>query len=358
MFGSKDGGSRGRGRSVSPSKALVAPRNPSPSRPASSSSSSTSPPVYYARMLLETSSQKLDIEKLRRLRVLLSTESPSWLADFLFTERGYEGLMRRIGELVEMEWRDEIHDDKALHELLRGLVALGATDRGKLALTSAIFRPYQPQLASQPARSAHLPSTSLVGAPAKEVNPPELPVGWERHPPFGPLTALLLSERKPGDLNTRKLIVELLRMTLSLTLPSGLDRDVFDALKADRELSSCYQLYCQEQAVSPLQLLLLLLHNPISSRSLSLLPFISKSHHPRPFKTYLMEIACVVRDYFWIFCHGQNRFYDWRAMGEEGRRKIDGPSVPGGMTGGVEFEAIGYIVSTVDSHSSVREKQH
>jgi hypothetical protein len=269
------------------------------------------------------------------------------LADFLFTERGYEGLMRRIGELIEMEWRDEIHDDKALHELLRGLVALSATDRGRLALTSALFRPYQPQLASQPARSAHLPSTSLVGAPAKEVNPPELPVGWERHPPFGPLTALLLSERKPGDLNTRKLIVELLRTIVSLTLPSGLNRDAFDTLKADREVSSCYQLYTQEHTVSPLQLLLLLLHNPISPRSLSLLPFISKSHHPRPFKTYLMEIACVVRDYFWIFCHGQNRFYDWRAMGEEGRRKIDGPSVPGGMTGGVEFEAIGYIVSKV-----------
>lgn len=280
---------------------------------------------------------------------MVSAETPTWLGDFLFTERGYEGLLKRVGELVEMEWREEIHDDKALHELLRTMTYLGDTDKGMLALSSLLFRPYTSQLHHGiPASGSNqkLPTAAPAASIAKEETPPELAMGWEHHPPFGPLVGMLLSERKPGDLTTRKLLIDVLSLLPKMRLPPGLSHSVLKSLKSTREISSSYDLFEELAPLSSHHMLFLLLHNPLQARSLSLLPFIQQSHHPRPFKTYLREIEGVVRDYFWIFCHSRNRFWDWDMFGEEGRRKIEGPKVPGGMTGGVEFEAMAYVVSS------------
>lgn len=43
-----------------------------------------------------------------------------------------------------------------------------------------------------------------------------------------------------------------------------------------------------------------------------------------------------------VFCHAENQFWELSELDEE---KIESPKVPSGMTGGVEYEAMGYCVS-------------
>jgi len=70
--------------------------------------------------------------------------------------------------------------------------------------------------------------------------------------------------------------------------------------------------------------------------------FIASLHQPRIYKSYLREVSDVCRDYFWVFCHPQNTIWNIDVTDEA---KVERPRAPGGMTGGVEFEAMGYLVS-------------
>lgn len=70
--------------------------------------------------------------------------------------------------------------------------------------------------------------------------------------------------------------------------------------------------------------------------------FIESLHRPRIYKTYLQELSDVCRDYFWVFCHPNNTIW---VLSETDEAKVEKPRAPGGMTGGVEFEAMGYFVS-------------
>ena len=70
--------------------------------------------------------------------------------------------------------------------------------------------------------------------------------------------------------------------------------------------------------------------------------FIEELHRPRVYKTYLQELSDVCRDYFWVFCHPSNTVWD---LHETDEAKVEKPRAPGGMTGGVEFEAMCYMVS-------------
>ena len=63
---------------------------------------------------------------------------------------------------------------------------------------------------------------------------------------------------------------------------------------------------------------------------------------PRIFKTYLQELSDICRDYFWVFCHSKNTIWNLYDTNEV---KVEKPRAPGGMTGGVEFEAMGYMVT-------------
>jgi hypothetical protein len=69
--------------------------------------------------------------------------------------------------------------------------------------------------------------------------------------------------------------------------------------------------------------------------------FIEDLHRPRIYKTYLQELSDVCRDYFWIFCHPNNTIWNLADVDEA---RVEKPRAPGGMTGGVEFEAMGYMV--------------
>lgn len=81
----------------------------------------------YATMLKTTAASHLDVNKLKRMRAVLSSESPMWMTEFI-DEGGYAAMLTRLDELINMEWREEQHDDQALHELLRCFVALPTTD--------------------------------------------------------------------------------------------------------------------------------------------------------------------------------------------------------------------------------------
>lgn len=69
--------------------------------------------------------------------------------------------------------------------------------------------------------------------------------------------------------------------------------------------------------------------------------FIESLHVPRIYRTYLQELSDVCRDYFWVFCHPNNTIWNLNDT-DEGR--VEKPRAPGGMTGGVEFEAMAYLV--------------
>lgn len=69
--------------------------------------------------------------------------------------------------------------------------------------------------------------------------------------------------------------------------------------------------------------------------------FISSLHTPRIFKVYLQELSDICRDYFWVFCHPNNTLWN---LNDTDEAKVEKPRAPGGMTGGVEFEAMTYFV--------------
>jgi len=278
-------------------------------------------PSTFAALLQNSSSINLSLPSLKRMRVLLSTESPIWLGEFI-SNGGYQGLISRLNEIFEMEWRDDVRDDGILHELLRGLNALAGTEKGKVALSN-------------------------------ENNFPA---------PFDRIVDLLFSEKRPGDIGTRKLMVELMISMNSLQAEQSLRTQEHDSLKpkmdeavasqdgyskilSSRVPSSAFSLArvsCSSIKDNAFLILFLLLHNPRTPSQENLLAFVKEAHAQRPFKTYLTEVAGTCRDYFWIFCHSQNRF--WR-LNDVDVGEVEGPKVPGGMTGGVEFEAMGYLVS-------------
>ena len=70
--------------------------------------------------------------------------------------------------------------------------------------------------------------------------------------------------------------------------------------------------------------------------------FIKNSHRPRQYKRWISEIVSMLSDFFWIFCHAQNPYKDFTKIDQQ---KMAAPMVPGGQTGGVEYEAMGYAVS-------------
>jgi len=89
---------------------------------------------------------------------------------------------------------------------------------------------------------------------------------------------------------------------------------------------------------------------PADAPEVSLSPheFIDALHRPRIYKSYLQELSDICRDYFWIFCHPNNTIW---VLSETDEARVEKPRAPGGMTGGVEFEAMSYLVSLFSSYS-------
>ncbi|THH03641.1 hypothetical protein EW145_g6122 [Phellinidium pouzarii] len=264
-----------------------------------------------------TSSLELEVEVVKKLRLLLRNESASWTESF-FQLGGYSALLTRLNELLEVEWREEQHDDQLLHEILRCFKALSTSAIGCTALRSA--------------------------SPA----------------PYSQLVRLLFSDKKPGEVATRQLIAELLLTLFELypasALPSSTStspsksfrREVWEELDGDYvsiENPQLITLPPQHRNLFSFLRALLLTKAPPPAEApetpLSPHEFIESLHVPRIYKTYLQELSDVCRDYFWVFCHPSNTIWN---LDDTDEIRVEKPRAPGGMTGGVEFEAMGYLL--------------
>jgi hypothetical protein len=161
--------------------------------------------------------------------------------------------------------------------------------------------------------------------------------------PFVQLISLLYSDKKPGDVACRQVLVELLLGLFELYPPSSVPAS--NGSIRSRQSSSAPTLPAPHVSVFALVRALLLTPapapaegpaNPVSPHA-----FIDALHRPRIYKAFLQELSDVCRDYFWVFCHPHNTIW---ALSDTDERKVEKPRAPGGMTGGVEFEAMAYMV--------------
>ena len=220
-------------------------------------------------------------------------------------------------EVLKTVHREEQHDDQVLHELLRCFKALSTSSIGCFALRSSCPTP------------------------------------------FVQLVALLYSDKKPGEVATRQLIVEILLLLFDLyplsSLPASKGSSLLSGSNHHREAwesetslstSNLITLPVPHKTFFSLIRALLLTPAPPPSESpaapVSPHAFIESLHLPRIYKTYLQELSDVCRDYFWVFCHPNNSIW---LLSETNEGSVEKPRAPGGMTGGVEFEAMGYFVS-------------
>ncbi|KAF5327237.1 hypothetical protein D9619_004768 [Psilocybe cf. subviscida] len=277
-------------------------------------------PTRMVSILQSTSSTQLDVEDIKKLRLLLRNESAAWSEEFLKLG-GYTALLTRLNEILEVEWREEQHDDQVLHELLRCFKALSTSSIGCFALRSSCPTP------------------------------------------FVQLVALIYSDKKPGEVATRQLIAELLLILFDLYPPSALPaghkvnngslfipggsrpREPWQS-QASVVTSNLISLPAPHKSIFSLIRALLLTPAPPPSESpgapVSPHAFIESLHTPRIYKTYLQELSDVCRDYFWVFCHPNNTIW---LLSETNENSVEKPRAPGGMTGGVEAEAMGYFTT-------------
>jgi len=150
--------------------------------------------------------------------------------------------------------------------------------------------------------------------------------------PFSQLLALLYSDKKPGDLCCRQVITELLLTLFDLYSPSIKHTGGNPPAPHTSVYSLVRSLLLTRRPPSAEALLL---PDPVSPHE-----FISSIHQARIYKTYLQELSDICRDYFWIFCHPQNTIWILTDVDEA---KVEKPKAPGGMTGGVEYEAMMYL---------------
>jgi hypothetical protein len=185
--------------------------------------------------------------------------------------------------------REEQHDDQILNELLRSFKALTLTSCGRSALVSQ--------------------GTS----------------------PFLPLANLLFSEKRPGDLHCRQLLIELIASLFqscptSIVLPllpedwsremlisnGDEDRTPGSSIRADltgvvgkrytRKMKD--EMEAEEDDSSERErrahdFVNALMLGPGSEKERAKVDFIQASHRPRVYKAWVRELADTVRDYFW-----------------------------------------------------------
>ncbi|WWC61630.1 uncharacterized protein I303_104214 [Kwoniella dejecticola CBS 10117] len=251
----------------------------------------------------------MDVGKAKKLRMLLRHENTAWVGQFI-EMRGYELILDRLKDLLDIEWREEQHDDQMLYELLRCVKALSTSEIGKAALRSQFPNP------------------------------------------FPSLSNLLFSEKKPGDLASRQIIIELWIFLFDLFPPTIPTASVAtpkrqssiqvgnqpNSVRFDEKTASQVQMKSAGMdIVSEVKGLLIPdLPDPTKDHH----EFVTKAHRPRVFKAWVGELSDICRDYFWIMCHASNTLWD---LSEVDENLVEKPVAPGGATGGVEFEAMNYV---------------
>ncbi|KAI5481888.1 hypothetical protein MNV49_000165 [Pseudohyphozyma bogoriensis] len=243
---------------------------------------------WWAVMMRTSKNESLDVKEVGRLRGRLRGETPKWIDEFL-KHGGYTGLLERLKQVLDVEWREEQHDDQLLHELLKCMKALTLTS----LLVELIFALF-------------------------DITPP---------------TATAVSK---ADWSATMSVTANSSSSDSGSGSGGLRRYMRAMKGGDDEEDSRVLTARAHELVWSLML------GPPNEKEEAKVDFIQEAHRPRIFKTWVTEIQDCVRDYFWIFCHAQNIFWCYERLNPE---QIEAPKVPGGMTGGVEFEAMEYATA-------------
>ena len=82
--------------------------------------------ALQANKFRSTSNADLRVAEVGQLRLRLRGRKTAWVVEFL-KHGGYLGMLDRLKEVLELEWREEQKDDQLLHELLRCFEALSLT---------------------------------------------------------------------------------------------------------------------------------------------------------------------------------------------------------------------------------------
>lgn len=267
---------------------------PSPRSAGGPTAGPTETPDNFVRWLSnhKATDLSMDVNRAKKLRMLLRHETTTWVAAFL-SAGGYTKVLDRLQDLLDTEWREEQHGDKMLYELLRCIKALTTSDVGKAALRAA-------------------------------------------HPrPFPALSDLLFSEKKPGDLACRQIIVEVWLFHFELfPLAQTSPRPDQTVRFNDNRMATKLDVAMFVRS--------LLLPEDKEDKTKDYHDFVTVAHRPRIFKAWVQELSDICRDYFWIMCHANNTLWE---LDEVNEKIVERPVAPGGATGGVEFEAMGYVVS-------------
>ncbi|KIR55860.1 hypothetical protein I315_01742 [Cryptococcus gattii Ru294] len=152
--------------------------------------------------------------------------------------------------------------------------------------------------------------------------------------PFPALSALLFSEKKPGDLASRQLIVELWLFLFDLFTPVSPPNKRPTSIRFDEKVNP------SPRDVTAFMRSLLVPDLPDPTKDQH--EFVTQAHRPRVFKAWVGELSDICRDYFWVMCHASNTLW---ALEQVDESLVEKPVAPGGATGGVEFEAMNYVAT-------------
>lgn len=118
------------------------------------------------------------------------------------------------------------------------------------------------------------------------------------HPrPFPALSALLFSEKKPGDIPCRLIMVELFIFHFEL-FPSRVAKALgnstvrFETSPADVDVTEFVR-----QLLMPTK----------ENRAADYHEFVTVAHRPRVFKSWVQELSDICRDYFWWVASSSDR---------------------------------------------------
>jgi len=166
--------------------------------------------------------------------------------------------------------------------------------------------------------------------------------------PFPALSSLLFSEKKPGDLAPRQLMVELWLYLFDLFPSPSSSFSTTSRQSGSRPNSVRFDSFppyagdgADRRLVNATDDIKGLLTPEIPDPTMEQHAFITGIHRPKIFKAWVGELSDICRDYFWIMCHGSNTLWSLEEVDE---RSVEKPVAPGGATGGVEFEAMNYVV--------------
>lgn len=131
--------------------------------------------------------------------------------------------------------------------------------------------------------------------PPPVVQPGKVALASRLPSPFIQLTGLLYSEKKPGDLPSRQLLIELIQGIFEL---GPIDGSVELDWTASISLEDVKSTGCGHASGAQALVRRLLLGPPDLKRE-QIVEFVSQTHRSRPYKKLVTELTGVLMDYFW-----------------------------------------------------------